>query len=53
MFLDKYGSHIVRDVVSGASIYQYVFAKSSENLSQRDLTVKACASLAGPTQVKL
>ena len=48
-FLKKYGSHFVRESISGSSIYQYVFAKSDKKFSQKDFTVKACLSLAGPT----
>jgi hypothetical protein len=35
--------------MSGSSIHQYVFAKSSKHYSQRDFTVKACLSLGGLT----
>ena len=51
MFLKKYGSHLVDTVVSGSSIYQYAFAKHDKSYSQRNFTVKACASLAGPATV--
>ncbi|XP_020896890.1 DELTA-thalatoxin-Avl2a isoform X2 [Exaiptasia diaphana] len=50
VFLSKYGSHFVKESISGSSIYQYVFAKSDKKFSQKDFTVKACVSLAGPTQ---
>nr|QNH72432.1 toxin candidate TRINITY_DN37583_c0_g1_i1.p1 [Pachycerianthus maua] len=48
LFLQKYGSHVVTGIVYGASIDQYVFAKSSNKYSKRAFTVKACAELAGP-----
>nr|P58912.2 RecName: Full=DELTA-alicitoxin-Pse2b; Short=DELTA-ALTX-Pse2b; AltName: Full=Toxin PsTX-60B; Short=PTX60B; Flags: Precursor [Phyllodiscus semoni]BAF46273.1 sea anemone toxin PsTX-60B [Phyllodiscus semoni] len=51
VFLEKFGTHIVRETMSGSSIYQYVFAKSSESFKQRDFKIKACLSLGGPTQV--
>lgn len=51
MFLKKYGSHVVDTVLSGSSIYQYAFARADSSYSQRNFTVKACASLAGPTEV--
>lgn len=49
VFLQKYGSHIVKEAQSGASIYQYIFTKTttSKKVSQRDLTVKACGKLGG------
>jgi hypothetical protein len=50
VFLEKHGSHVVKQVSSGASIHQYVFAKSSEHYNHRDFTVKACLSLGGATE---
>lgn len=47
VFFKKYGSHVVSQVMSGSSINQYVFAKSSQKYSQHDFTVKACVSLGG------
>ena len=51
VFLSKYGSHFVKESISGSSIYQYVFAKSDKKFSRKDYTVEACVSLAVPTQV--
>ena len=51
IFLKKYGSHVVSTVLLGSSIYQYAFAQTDKDYSQRNFTVKACASLAGPTEV--
>nr|Q76DT2.1 RecName: Full=DELTA-thalatoxin-Avl2a; Short=DELTA-TATX-Avl2a; AltName: Full=Toxin AvTX-60A; Short=Av60A; Flags: Precursor [Actineria villosa]BAD04943.1 AvTX-60A [Actineria villosa] len=48
VLLEKYGSHIVKESISGSSIYQYVFAKSNQKFNHRSFTVKACVSLAGP-----
>ena len=50
-FLKKYGSHIVEVVELGTSIYQHCFSKETESYSQRQFKVKACANLAGPTNV--
>lgn len=51
VFLKKYGSHAVKTILGGSSIYQYTFAETDKDYSQRNFTVKACASLAGPTDV--
>ena len=51
LFLETYGSHIVKQVVYGSSIYQHCFAKSSEDYTKREFSVKACVQLEGPTQV--
>lgn len=50
-FLKKYGSHVVKTIRSGSSLYQYQFAETDKAYSERNFTVKACASLAGPTNV--
>lgn len=50
VLLDTYGSHFVRESISGSSIHQYVFAKSDQKFSERDFTVNACLSLAGPKE---
>ena len=47
-FMQKYGSHVISGIIYGSSIEQYIFAKSSNEYSQRDFTVQACAELAGP-----
>ena len=49
IFVEKFGSHVVKKVITGSSIYQYAFAESSKSYSQRDFNVKACLSLAGLT----
>ena len=46
-FLTAYGSHFVRDVRYGSSIYQNVFSSSSYEYSYRKFSVKACVALAG------
>ena len=50
-FLETYGSHIVREVVYGSSIYQHCFAESSRSYTKREFGVKSCVEFAGPTQV--
>ena len=50
-FFKKYGSHVITSVSRGAAIKQTSFAQSSKSYSQRDLEVKSCVSLAGPTLV--
>ena len=51
-FLQKYGSHLVVEVVFGSSIDQYAFAKSEKKYTAREFTVKSCVSLAGSTGVE-
>ncbi|KAJ7392548.1 hypothetical protein OS493_012220 [Desmophyllum pertusum] len=49
--LKSYGSHVLMSETRGSSIRQMTFAESSKSYSERDLQVKACTSLAGPTPV--
>ena len=51
LFLETYGSHVVKQVVYGSSIYQHCFAESSKDYTKREFSVKACVQLEGPTQV--
>ena len=51
IFLNTYGSHIVREVVYGSSIYQHCFAESSRSYTKREFAVKSCVEFEGPTQV--
>ena len=49
--LTIYGSHLVKKVTYGSSIYQYSFAEESEHYSEWNFTVSACVALAGSTDV--
>ena len=49
--LRMYGSHLVKKVTYGSSIYQYSFAEESENYSEWNFTVSACVALTGSTDV--
>ena len=51
IFLNTYGSHIVREVFYGSSIYQHCFSESSRSYTQREYAVKSCVEFAGPTLV--
>ena len=51
IFLNTYGSHIVREVVYGSSIYQHCFAESSRSYTKRQFAVKSCLEFEGPTKV--
>lgn len=44
-FLQKYGSHIVKEIYNGSRIQQWNFASSSEGYSERDFNVRACLDL--------
>lgn len=48
-FFDKYGTHVISSVTRGSKIKQMSFTKSSKSYSERELQVKACLSLAGPS----
>ena len=50
-FLKAYGSHVITAVDHGTCFRQMTFAESSESYSERDLQVKACASLPGPAAI--
>ena len=47
VFLHTHGSHVITAVTYGASIDQYAFAKKSSSYTEKQFTVKACASLPG------
>ena len=50
-FLKEYGSHAITSVKRGSGFQQMTFAESSKAYTERDFHVKACISVAGPTQV--
>ena len=50
-FLKEYGSHAITSVKRGSRFQQMTFAESSKAYAERDFQVKACVSVAGPTQV--
>ena len=47
LFLDTYGSHIVKEVIYGSSMSQHCFAESSKSYNERQFAVKACVDFAG------
>lgn len=49
-FLQKFGSHIVTEVLYGSSLYQHTFAEISNHYTEKQLAIKACVDLAAPTQ---
>ena len=51
IFLNTYGSHIVREVAYGSSIYQHCFADSSRSYTKREFSVKSCIEFEGLTKV--
>ena len=50
-FLKEYGSHAITSVKRGSRFQQMTFAESSKAYTERDFQVKACVSVAGPSQV--
>lgn len=48
-FLQKYGSHVIIKITSGSAIHQRSFSRSSHQYTQRDMLVKSCVGLGGPT----
>ena len=48
-FLKTYGSHVVRNVHYGCSLYQHTYATASKEYTQREFEIKACGDIAGPT----
>ena len=52
-FLETHGSHVITAVTFGSSVNQYAFAESKSSYTQKQFTVKACASLAVPVKGKI
>ena len=50
-FLKEYGSHAITSEKRGSRFQQMTFAESSKAYTERDFQVKACVSVAGPSQV--
>nr|CDY80179.1 COMPC8a-2_CRAME [Crateromorpha meyeri] len=50
-FYNKYGSHFITDVSYGARFYQHAFSDAKMSYTSRNLTVRACAALAGPAGI--
>ena len=50
-FFSKYGSHFISQVGYGARFYQHAFSDARMEYTSRNLTVRACAVLAGPAGV--
>ena len=50
-FFTKYGSHFISEVGYGARFYQHAFSDARMEYTSRNLTVRACAALAGPAGI--
>ncbi|XP_028408765.1 DELTA-thalatoxin-Avl2a-like [Dendronephthya gigantea] len=48
-FLEKYGSHIVKEIQYGSRIQQWNFASSSKGYSEKDFNTRACLDLSSNT----
>ena len=48
IFLNRYGSHVVRMVYSGTALYQHSFSDSSHSHSESVFKTKICAEIGGP-----
>lgn len=44
-FFTTYGSHMVKEVSYGSSLYQHAFSDSEKQYTQKQLQTKACASI--------
>lgn len=51
IFLDKFNSHVVKEVIYGSSLYQHCFSDSKDSYSEKEYTIDACVKLAGLTEV--
>ncbi|KAI6659062.1 MAC/Perforin domain-containing protein [Oopsacas minuta] len=50
-FYNKYGSHFITEVAYGARFYEHAFSDARMSYTSRNLTVRACAALAGPAGI--
>ena len=52
MFLNRYGSHVVKTVFLGTAINQHTFSDSSLSYSESNLKTKICAQISDPINEK-